>query len=294
MAFEEEYNMLDKRIHLQDTITVSLEFLGFVEYEPHECGLVHQYSSWCYNFLGTGRGAYVMGSREITVEAGEGLLIPPYTRHTLYNPGPERMQDLYMGFDCNCFSFIGSLPRGTDTKDILEINQALSKSYYTRAFHQRLSGILCQLEISKDKETLEDCRLTLMEDLLKMYDFCYSWYKKKTPVNPDAFLIQDAKNIIMHNLSRNISIQELSKVLYVSPRKLTSKFLELTGMSFKDYSQMLKMEQASRLLYASGKNISEIAEELGFCDIHYFSKRFKDYYGCSPSTLRKKGDKGVS
>ena len=31
MAFEEEYNMLDKRIHLQDTITVSLEFLGFVE-----------------------------------------------------------------------------------------------------------------------------------------------------------------------------------------------------------------------------------------------------------------------
>ena len=199
-----------------------------------------------------------------------------------------------MGFDCNCFSFIGSLPRGTDTKDILEINQALSKSYYTRAFHQRLSGILCQLEISKDKETLEDCRLTLMEDLLKMYDFCYSWYKKKTPVNPDAFLIQDAKNIIMHNLSRNISIQELSKVLYVSPRKLTSKFLELTGMSFKDYSQMLKMEQASRLLYASGKNISEIAEELGFCDIHYFSKRFKDYYGCSPSTLRKKGDKGVS
>ena len=276
MAFEEEYNMLDKRIHLQDTITVSLEFLGFVEYDPNEHGLVHQYSCWCYNFLGTGRGAYVMGNREITVGAGGGILIPPYTRHALYNPGPQKMQLLYMGFDCNCFSFIGSLVRSTDTEDIIEINHALSKSYYTKSFHQKLNGLLCQLGISKDKETLEDCRLTLMEDLLKMYDFCHSWYKKRTPAN----------------LSRNISIQELSKALYVSPRKLTSKFLELTGMSFKDYSQMLKMEQASRLLYSSGKNVSEIAEELGFCDIHYFSRRFKDYYGCSPSALRKKGDQG--
>lgn len=288
MAFEEEYNMLDKRIHLQDTITVSLEFLGFVEYDPLEHGLVHQYSSWCYNFHGKGRGRYVMGEREFTVESGCGILIPPYTRHALYNPGPEKMQDLYMGFDCNSFNFMGALVGSTDADDIVKINQALGESYYTKAFHQKLSGLLCQLEISKAKETLENCRLMLIEDLLKMYDFCYGWYKKHTRVNPDAFLIQDAKNIIMHNLSRNISIQELSKALYVSPRKLTSKFLELTGMSFKDYVQMLKMEQASRLLYSSGKNVSEIAEELGFCDIHYFSRRFKDYYGCSPSALRKK------
>ena len=79
------------------------------------------------------------------------------------------------------------------------------------------------------------------------------------------FLLQDIKNIITHNFSRNISLQEISKALYISPRKLTSKFLELTGMSFKEYTQMLKMEQASRLLYSSGKSISEIAEELGFC-----------------------------
>ena len=136
---------------------------------------------------------------------------------------------------------------------------------------------------------LLDQKIMILENLLKMYDFSHSG---KTATDADMFLLQDIKNIITHNFSRNISLQEISKALYISPRKLTSKFLELTGMSFKEYTQMLKMEQASRLLYSSGKSISEIAEELGFCDIHYFSRRFKMYYGCPPNALRSKKRNG--
>ena len=130
-------------------------------------------------------------------------------------------------------------------------------------------------------------RMAALENLLKIFEFVDS-QPQDAVTDADAVLLQDIKNIIIHNFSRNISLQEISQALYVSPRKLTSKFLELTGMGFKEYTQMLKMEHASRLLYSSNMTISEIAEELGFCDIHYFSRRFKMYYGCPPNALRSK------
>lgn len=286
MAFEEEYNMLSKRIHLQDVVSASMDFLGYVEFDANERGLTHRYTSWCYNYLEGNAGVYHFGDREIVVEPGCGLLIPPFLSHYLINPGPEKMQLIYMGFSFNAGNGLAG------GEDIVEINEMLKESCYTRSFHEKFHGLFRQMKtagIKAREELLLDQKIMILENLLKMYDFSHSG---KTATDADMFLLQDIKNIITHNFSRNISLQEISKALYISPRKLTSKFLELTGMSFKEYTQMLKMEQASRLLYSSGKSISEIAEELGFCDIHYFSRRFKMYYGCPPNALRSKKRNG--
>ncbi len=287
MALEEEYNLLNKRIHLQEVASASLDFLGYVEFGPGERGLTHRYTSWCYNYLEGNQGRYWFGDREIVVEPGSGLLIPPFMRHHLLNPGPEPMQLIYMGFSFNSGNTAGG-------EDIARINETLGESCYTKSFHEKFHGLFRQIRtggIGGGRELLLGNRAMILENLLKLYDFSHSWDQRDAG-DADAFLLQDIKNIITHNFSRNISLQEISKALYISPRKLTSKFLELTGMGFKEYTQMLKMEQASRLLYSSGKSVSEIAEELGFCDIHYFSRRFKLYYGCPPNALRGKNRTG--
>ena len=53
-----------------------------------------------------------------------------------------------------------------------------------------------------------------------------------------------------------------------------------------------KKELNIRELSGEEKMKYEIAEELGFCDIHYFSRRFKMYYGCPPNALRSKKRNG--
>lgn len=97
MALEEEYNMLNKRVHFQNPMFASLDFLGYVEYESGERGLPHRYTGWCYNYVEGNRGIYRFGDREITVEPGSGLLIPPFLPHHPVNPGPGNMQLIYMG-----------------------------------------------------------------------------------------------------------------------------------------------------------------------------------------------------
>lgn len=284
MAFEQEYNLLSKRIHLQNVTSASVDFLGYVEFDANERGLSHRFTSWCYNYLEGNKGIYNFGEQKIVVEPGGGLLIPPFLSHHLLNPGPEKMQLIYMGFSFD-------KGNGPDSgEDIVKINEMLKESCYTRSFHEKFHGLFRQLKTAgavEKKELLQSQKIMILENLIKMYDFSNRG-DKNTATDADMFLLHDIRNIITHNFNRNISLQEISRALYVSPRKLTSKFVELTGMSFKEYTQMLKMEQASRLLYSSEKSVSEIAEELGFCDIHYFSRRFKMYYGCPPNALRNK------
>jgi AraC-like DNA-binding protein len=46
------------------------------------------------------------------------------------------------------------------------------------------------------------------------------------------------------------------------------------------------MEEAYRLLKATSVPIGEIAGQLGFEGIHYFSRRFKEYYKLPPRSVR--------
>jgi len=69
-----------------------------------------------------------------------------------------------------------------------------------------------------------------------------------------------------------------------------SQFLQLfkqtTGMPPHAYREKLLLERASAELLESRRSVTEIADELGYSSIHYFSKRFRERFGVSPSQYR--------
>ncbi|PJC88193.1 hypothetical protein CSW98_03475 [Vibrio sp. HA2012] len=75
-----------------------------------------------------------------------------------------------------------------------------------------------------------------------------------------------------------------SKSLYVSERSLQRKFKSLSGKTFTEQLNQTRLEKACELLLA-GRKISDVAFDTGFNDASYFSLRFKNYYGISPSTF---------
>ena len=79
---------------------------------------------------------------------------------------------------------------------------------------------------------------------------------------------------------------ELKERYYQKLRDIQQEiaFLE----SFLDQITDPQTRDIIRLYYVNGLTQEQIAEELGFCDIHYFSRRFKMYYGCPPNALRAK------
>ena len=100
-------------------------------------------------------------------------------------------------------------------------------------------------------------------------------------------IIQKAIDYIQLNLSNTITITEVAKKIYTSENTLRKKFKEETGISMGKYIDDLLFFTAERLLQKSEWSIGQISENLGFCDQFYFSRRFKDRYGITPSKYRK-------
>lgn len=72
------------------------------------------------------------------------------------------------------------------------------------------------------------------------------------------------------------------KALFMSERSFQRRFKSVTGKTFKEYLNQIRLEKACQRLL-SGEKVSQVAYESGFNDPSYFSQRFKNYFGLSPT-----------
>jgi YesN/AraC family two-component response regulator len=64
-------------------------------------------------------------------------------------------------------------------------------------------------------------------------------------------------------------------------------YKRITGFTIMNYLNNIRMNRAKDLLGTTSLAVSEIAELVGFTDPQYFSKKFKDFDGRSPSKYKK-------
>jgi len=64
-------------------------------------------------------------------------------------------------------------------------------------------------------------------------------------------------------------------------------FKQYTGIAPVQYQLDLKIRRAREMLVSTDRTIKEIAYDLGFQSIHYFSRLFKKKTGVAPSEIRK-------
>ena len=83
------------------------------------------------------------------------------------------------------------------------------------------------------------------------------------------------------------SPDSLASALMVSKPTMNRKIKALTGKTPMEWVMEYRLNKALQLLqdHNDGKNISEIAYEVGFSDPSYFSKKFKDQFGILPSQV---------
>ncbi|BFT76049.1 response regulator [Paenibacillus sp. P36] len=99
------------------------------------------------------------------------------------------------------------------------------------------------------------------------------------------FMIQYAHD----HYAEEVSLEDMSKKLYLSRNYLNQIFKKSTGETFTNYLIQVRMKKAQALL-AEGKHlIYEISEKVGYKNVPYFSSIFKKYTGMSPSEVGKSG-----
>jgi len=99
-------------------------------------------------------------------------------------------------------------------------------------------------------------------------------------------IIDTVKEYIDKNYSRDISLEQLSKQVYLSPVYLSFLFKSVTGENYTDYLKKIRLEKAKELLRRVELKVYEVGNMVGYNDYKYFSIQFKKAYGISPTEYR--------
>ncbi|MFZ5519154.1 MAG: hybrid sensor histidine kinase/response regulator transcription factor [Candidatus Zhuqueibacterota bacterium] len=100
----------------------------------------------------------------------------------------------------------------------------------------------------------------------------------------DERFMQRALNLIEENIADpEFGAEEFSRRIGLSRSQLHRKLHALTGQSTTEFIRSIRLRRAASLLKQGYGNISEIAFEVGFNHLSYFSQCFRKEFGVNPS-----------
>ncbi len=86
----------------------------------------------------------------------------------------------------------------------------------------------------------------------------------------------------------NFGVEIFAKEIGVSHTQLNRKLQAITGLNPNEFIRHMRLERAHDLLKQKVGNVSDVAYQVGFNNLSYFSKIFKEKYGMTPIEFLKK------
>ena len=101
--------------------------------------------------------------------------------------------------------------------------------------------------------------------------------------------IERLQTILDKNLSNSeYTAEDFASEIGMSRMQLHRKLKSLLGVSATEFLRNERLKVGAELLKQGNGNISEIAYSVGFSDVSYFSKCFKEMYQCTPSEFTER------
>ena len=123
--------------------------------------------------------------------------------------------------------------------------------------------------------------------LNKIDSACRNIVNKRMEKSTD--IMKSAKSYIDENFSKEISLDDVSRTVNISPYYFSKIFKEENGQNFIEYLTNIRIEKAKELLKGSDYSMKEICSMCGYQDPNYFSRTFKKNVGVTPTEYKEAG-----
>ncbi|MFW6749635.1 GlxA family transcriptional regulator [Pseudomonas glycinae] len=114
-----------------------------------------------------------------------------------------------------------------------------------------------------------------------------SQHSQMLEIAPKSDRIQVALDYALSNLSSNLSVERLAKVVHLSERQFSRIFYSETGLSPAKAIEQLRIETARNMVERGHHPLEIIARETGFRDRRHLREVFIRKLGVSPQSLRR-------
>ena len=163
------------------------------------------------------------------------------------------------------------------------------KSYYL------ISDILKEIDSALQEHLENSGILGRMENALIFEELYGAWMDTIKTITGERvkreeisnYIIQKAIQYIREHYMEGITQEEVSRKLEITPEYLSTLFSREMGINFSLFLKRFRMSHAKRLLKGTDKRIYEIARMVGYSDVKYFARVFKEEQGVTPGEYRK-------
>lgn len=100
-------------------------------------------------------------------------------------------------------------------------------------------------------------------------------------------VVEEAKEYIDGHYNKDVSLDDISRRVNISPYYFSKIFKEETGQNFIEYLTNVRIDKAKELLKDTSYTMKEICVMVGYQDPNYFSRSFKKNVGVTPTEYKE-------
>ena len=234
----------------------------------------HHHQAFEIYYMKVGICNYYIGNHSYKVMPGDVILIPGGTMHRTNYGGVAHTRELI-----NCsYDYIPA--------SIAERIGDIGYLYRNTKVLSQLDELFAKIE---HEYTHADM---LSADVLKSYTtqlfvLLLRHENEHESSREESGIVNQVLKYIQNNYMNDVKLSVVAKQFSVSSEHLSRVFKGETGFGFKEYLTILRLQKAEDMLKNEpGRAVSEVAYACGFNDGNYFSYKFKETYGVSPTKAR--------
>lgn len=234
----------------------------------------HAYFELCL-VGGHGEGCFFVGETTYPLQPGTLFLARPGALHRIENTQTPGMELYWVSFAV-ATTGIGALQRFVESEVVVT-----SEAPAVTAAWQALRVVA--EDLSSDEELVALIR-ALFGGIVRIAGGGIV-SPADEPLRTGA--ARQAIRFIHDNLERrDLGVGEVATAAAVSPRHLARLLRAVTGVAPAAYIELARMERARLLLLRTDEPIKQIAQQIGYPDVHHFTRAFRRVFGCPPGQFR--------
>ncbi len=233
------------------------------------------HSYWELTFIDNGALSTTVDGEEYHLKEMDLMLYAPGQFHTQHNDSEQSCSYLTLLFDM-------------DFQDDFLITNRVYHAH--RDIHRALNDFIkvSNNDMMYDNELML-CYLKELIIRILQYDFLNASPVASSPMQQkfENELLNEIILYINDHIYEQLTIEEICIKFSISRSSLQTLFKNNLKVAPKQYISNLKLAKSKLLIKESVYTISEISAKLGFTSIHYFSRKFKQEFGITPSDYAK-------
>ncbi|GAA4094995.1 AraC family transcriptional regulator [Mucilaginibacter panaciglaebae] len=211
--------------------------------------------------------------------------------HTFYTRGlskNEAIRQIVIQFHEN---FLG--PGFFDRKHFKQIKDLLQRSSQGIVFDENTTALIAQKMNALVAKSPTETVITLL-DILHTLSVAASYSLLSSSgflhsLNVDeSTRMSKVYDYILDNFKRDISLDEVASIAYLSPSAFCRYFKKFTRKTLSEFLIDLRIGYACKLLQNTNLGMSQVSMDAGFNNVSYFNRKFKAVKGQTPMEYQRR------